>query len=364
MKEHKCDNLVLDRAFVVESAIFQNEHKREGCPASSIQLPLNYEHWLYESDGVSAIEHVLRSNQDWNCRLVSIPTAVVNQITIELRQLEYLIAEWSKSTLIERSVQLFKRSSVGHSRSTIDHLSYLLRILFLSQKFNADILPWWPRVQLFKSFFETVGFHIDIRDLDTESTILIASGEDVSEVPVELRHVFRLNLSLSRKSHRPKNYPEELPVKIAKGRNETERLIFLSYSHSDKAWFDRLILHLTPLLRSRRIAIWSDRDIKPGDNWQAEIADALTLANVAVLLVSPNYIASDFIANHELPPLLEKAQKGGVKILWIAVSSSLYEETDIEKYQAANDPRQPLDLMSPAMRNRELVKICKFIRDA
>ena len=134
--------------------------------------------------------------------------------------------------------------------------------------------------------------------------------------------------------------------------------IFFSYSHKDRKWLERIQTFLKPLVRDKRLSVWDDTKIKAGTLWREEIENALASAKLAVLLVSSDFLASDFIAEHELPPLLDSANKNGLRILWIAVRDSLYSETEIARYHAVNDPSRPLARFKGAGLDKELLTIC------
>jgi len=147
--------------------------------------------------------------------------------------------------------------------------------------------------------------------------------------------------------------------------NTTQReQIFFSYSHKDKKWLELFQAALKPLVKANQFSVWDDTKIKAGDVWRDEIMQALASAKVAVLLVSMNFYNSDFIAENELPPLLEAARNEGLKILLVIVGHSLFDETELGRYQAVNDPSKPLATMTAASREKEIVRICREIKAA
>src|SRR5262249_7997131 len=95
------------------------------------------------------------------------------------------------------------------------------------------------------------------------------------------------------------------------------RKIFVSYSHRDKEYLERFRVHMMPLLRNEEhlLELWDDGKIKGGQMWDKEIKEALATTKVAVLLISADFFASDYIYKEELPPLLEAARTGEVTIL-------------------------------------------------
>jgi len=137
--------------------------------------------------------------------------------------------------------------------------------------------------------------------------------------------------------------------------------VFISYCHEDKDWLEGLQKALKPLMRKGVVNVWDDTHIQAGQKWGEEIKTALSRAKVAVLLVSLDFLASDFIDEGELPPLLNAAAGEDLTIIWVPVGHSGFADTEIAKYQAAFDPARPLSTLTPAEADEALVEISKKI---
>ncbi len=141
-------------------------------------------------------------------------------------------------------------------------------------------------------------------------------------------------------------------------------IIFFSYSQKDERWLDDIIEILQPIVRSKKLLFWSNKEIKPGEVAREKIKESLKRTKVAVLLVTKSFLASDLILNDELIPQLE-AEKEGVKIFWIKVGQCDVENTEITKYKPANDPATPLYRFKKGPNlDDELVKISKKLQIA
>lgn len=140
--------------------------------------------------------------------------------------------------------------------------------------------------------------------------------------------------------------------------------VFVSYSHKDKRWLDRLRVHLAPLNRDYDIDSWDDNRIKPGSKWRDEIRVAVDKANAAILIVSADFLASEFIHTNELPPLLKSAEEEGALILPIIASPSLFmRNRDLSQFQAVNNPSEPLSAASENEQEAVFLRVAEALLD-
>jgi hypothetical protein len=120
---------------------------------------------------------------------------------------------------------------------------------------------------------------------------------------------------------------------------------------------------LRPLERAQLIDSWSDRRIRPGQDWRGAIGDALKGAKVAILLVSADFLASEFFASNELPNVLAEAEKKqGTRIIPVILKPSRFErESALSRFQALNSPSLPVIRMTEAEREELYARLAAEI---
>lgn len=134
--------------------------------------------------------------------------------------------------------------------------------------------------------------------------------------------------------------------------------VFVSYSHTDKAVLAEIQRHFKPLKTA--IELWDDERITAGAKWKEEIRKAIKSTKVAILLISTDFLGSEFIASEELPPLLEAAEKEGAVILPLILKPCLFDEFPaLNQFQALNPPSKPLSSMDQNERDELFVNMVR-----
>ncbi|MEU5961658.1 COR domain-containing protein [Micromonospora parva] len=120
----------------------------------------------------------------------------------------------------------------------------------------------------------------------------------------------------------------------AKLRSKSARL-FLSYSHKDEAHKDALENHLKVLRRSGLIDVWSDRRIGAGDGWRGSIDRNLQDADLVILLVSSDFLASDYCTDKEMGEALRRRAAGECDVIPVIVRDCNWlHEAGLKELQA------------------------------
>ncbi|MFY9569961.1 MAG: toll/interleukin-1 receptor domain-containing protein, partial [Blastocatellia bacterium] len=151
---------------------------------------------------------------------------------------------------------------------------------------------------------------------------------------------------------------------MPKGVSSERSRIFVSYSHADRKWLEKLHLHLKPIERAGKLELWDDTRIKVGARWRRDIQEAISSARVAILLVSANFLASDFIAKDELPPLLASSENQGTIIMALILSPSMFMQTTLSQFQSFNPPSRPMSSMDEHQQEELLVQVAEAIKEA
>lgn len=172
-------------------------------------------------------------------------------------------------------------------------------------------------------------------DIDYKETLLFYIRQELSELPIIARQ---------------KNVD-----------NQERNKVFISYCHKDREYVDAIKKHFKPFQAG--LNLWEDTEIKPGQKWKKEIEKAINQAKVAIILVSADFLASEFIANNELPQLISVAENEGAALLAVILKPCLFEDMEhLSQFQAMNAPTNPVISMNEVAREALYVNIVRQTR--
>ncbi|MGE3915571.1 MAG: toll/interleukin-1 receptor domain-containing protein [Hyphomicrobiaceae bacterium] len=138
--------------------------------------------------------------------------------------------------------------------------------------------------------------------------------------------------------------------------------IFLSYAHEDEKWAGAIMKSLSVLTRSGRANVWSDRYIDTGTRWEEQIYVAIEKANVAILLVSNDFLNSDFILSKELPAIFAEKERRQLALVPIIARPCAFElHEDLAKFQLFNKPETPLSSLGEWEAEAELLRLTRML---
>ena len=139
-----------------------------------------------------------------------------------------------------------------------------------------------------------------------------------------------------------------------------EAKVFISYAHRDARYRQQLETHLSALRRQGAIAEWHDQKIMPGAQWRDAIDQNLDSADCVLLLVTPDFIASDYCYSIEMQRALEKHREGRALVIPVIVRPADWQHTPLRDLEALPEGAKPV--IEWARRDRAWLSVAEGVR--
>src|SRR3954452_9791992 len=128
--------------------------------------------------------------------------------------------------------------------------------------------------------------------------------------------------------------------------------VFLSYAHEDAAWRDKVLKHLGWLRNTNQLAVFDDRQIKPGAQWDVTIKEQLESASIIIVLISPDFVNSRYCGVVELLSALKRVESGSARLVAIVCDHVALSTLSVAKHQCLpqderNDLKPLVDWPNP-----------------
>ena len=123
--------------------------------------------------------------------------------------------------------------------------------------------------------------------------------------------------------------------------------LFVSYAHEDEPYKDALEKFLVTARRTRHLKVWHDRAIRPGDDWAERIDRNLEMADVVVLLVSVDFLNSEYCVDVEFKRALEREDEGETSVVPILIRECPWQGTPLAKLSIIPRDAKPISGQDP-----------------
>lgn len=138
--------------------------------------------------------------------------------------------------------------------------------------------------------------------------------------------------------------------------------VFMSYSHTDEALRDELEKHLAGLRRQGVITTWHDRRIGPGEELHGQISAQLDGADIILLLVSADFINSDYCYDIEMKRAMERHEQGRARVIPVILRPCDWKGAPFGKLMAVPTDAKPV--VKHAMLDEGFVEVAQAVRQA
>ena len=219
----------------------------------------------------------------------------------------YYAAEYGKAIKLYQDVLLLdpdnQHASVQFAKAQANRLD---RIEEKTKQLPRDAVQW----------FRQARSYIAANDLNSATTFLNAAIEEARARGVIFFDAEELLANIQ-------NIAKEAQPSVPK--------IFISYSHIDEKHMKRLDSMLKPYKKQNIFEIWHDREITEGAEWYQDIQNAVNTCDIALLLVSIDFLNSRFIQEEELPRLIQLRKEKGLHIIPIIIRDCPWKSVPILK---------------------------------
>ena len=274
-----------------------------------------------------------------------------------------------------RSLRLVILNSCDGGRGSIRDIFSSTAALLVRQGIPAVLAMQYEitdraAIELSHAFYEslTEGMAVDTAVTEARKAISIGVENTVEwGTPVlYMRSPDGILFDLVEKAHSPTQqayYPPSSPKQLSSMNTPTPRTtieIFYSYAHKDERLKEKLAIHLSLLKQEGLIKGWYDREIRAGAEWANEIQAHLNSAHVILLLISPDFMASDYCYSIEMMRALERHNAQEALVIPIILRPTDWERAPFGKLQALPTDGKPITRWSN--RDEAFLQVAQDIR--